>query len=347
MLRVGIAGIGFMGMIHYLAYQKVGGVKVVAIATRNAQRQAGDWRGIHGNFGPVGKRMDLGQIRRYAEVSELIEDPEIDVIDICLPPALHADVAIAALKAGKHVFCEKPIALRLEPANKMIAAARTTGKQLFIGHVLPFVPEYAFALKSIRTGRFGQVLGGHFSRIISDPLWIKDFYDPDRVGGPVIDLQVHDAHFIRLLFGMPAAVSSCGRMRSSVVEFVETHFLYPGTGQVVSARSGVINQQGRGFTHGFEIHCERGTLVFEFATFQGKAQPILPLTVLDQRGRAIRPKLGTGDELAHFAAEIKEVANCIRRGIPSTILDGSLACDALAMCHKQSESVIAGRQVKI
>ena len=48
-----------------------------------------------------------------------------------------------------------------------------------------------------------RLLGGHFLRVISDPLWLKDFYDPHRVGGPLVDLHVHDAHFIRLLFGMP------------------------------------------------------------------------------------------------------------------------------------------------
>ena len=62
MIRVGIAGIGFMGMTHYLAYQKIRGVKVAALCEQDPKRLAGDWRTIKGNFGPPGEIMDLGGI---------------------------------------------------------------------------------------------------------------------------------------------------------------------------------------------------------------------------------------------------------------------------------------------
>ncbi len=106
MLKVGIAGVGFMGMIHFLAYRKVPGVKVVAISSRNAKRLAGDWRDIKGNFGPPGERMNLAGIAQYREYEELLADPKIDLVDICLPPALHADATIAAL-ARASMCCAK------------------------------------------------------------------------------------------------------------------------------------------------------------------------------------------------------------------------------------------------
>ena len=74
MLRVGIAGLGFMGMIHYLSYQKVSGTEVVAICETDATRLAGDWTSIKGNFGPPGEMMDLGEIARYSDSSELLAD---------------------------------------------------------------------------------------------------------------------------------------------------------------------------------------------------------------------------------------------------------------------------------
>src|SRR5688500_8925997 len=111
MVRVGIVGIGFMGMIHYLAYQKVRGARVEAICARDPKKRAGDWRGIQGNFGPPGGQMDLRGVAAYAELDEMLADPAIDLVDLCLPPALHAEAAVAAFKAGKHVLCEKPIAL--------------------------------------------------------------------------------------------------------------------------------------------------------------------------------------------------------------------------------------------
>ncbi|HUY34363.1 MAG TPA: Gfo/Idh/MocA family oxidoreductase [Pirellulales bacterium] len=344
MIRVGIVGIGFMGMIHYLAYQKARGAKVAAIATRDGKRLAGDWRGIQGNFGPPGTLMDLGPIGRHPRWQDLLADPKIDLVDICLPPSLHEEVAVAALAAGKHVLCEKPIALSMAEGKKMVQTAKRAGRQLLVGHVLPFFAEYAHARRLIAGGKYGKLLGGHFKRIISDPLWLKDFYDPRAVGGPVVDLHIHDAHFIRLICGMPRAVYSTGRTRGGVVEFIHSQFLFNDRDLIVTAAGGVIQQQGRGFTHAFEIYLERATLLYDFAVLGGVPTASVPLTVLTPDGKAVRPKLA---EIDAFAAELTEAARSVRGGRPSEILSGELALDALALCHRETESVRQGRLVKI
>ena len=110
-IRVGIIGIGFIGWIHWLAYHRLGGVKVVAISESIPERLAGDWRNIKGNFGPPGEQVDLSGINTYANLDDLLRDPQVDLVDITLPTFLHADIAVRALEAGKHVFCEKPMAL--------------------------------------------------------------------------------------------------------------------------------------------------------------------------------------------------------------------------------------------
>lgn len=339
-MNVGIVGIGFMGMIHYLAYKKVRGAKVTAIATRDAKKLAGDWRGIKGNFGPPGEQMDLGTIGRYADWREMLKDPKVDLVDICLPPSLHEEVAVAALKAGKHVLVEKPIALETAEGVRMVKAAEKAGKLLMIGQVLPFFPEYAFALDAIRGGKFGKLLGGHFKRVIADPKWIKDFYDPRGAGGPVVDLHIHDAHFIRLACGMPKAVFSSGRMKDGGVRFVNTQFLFDDPTIAVTASGGVIDQQGRSFTHGFEIYLEKATLLFDFAVIDGKPTPSTPLTVLTHDGKVKQPKLG---EVDGFAAELTEAAKAVKTGKPSSLLAGDLALDALKLCHAEIKSAESGR----
>ena len=124
MLKVGIVGIGFMGMIHYLAYQRIPGVKVVALCESYAkERLTGDWTKIKGNFGPAGQQMDLTGIATYDNLDAMLADENVDVVDVCLPPAGHAAATIAALNAGKNVFCEKPIALKAEEGVEMVAAA--------------------------------------------------------------------------------------------------------------------------------------------------------------------------------------------------------------------------------
>ncbi|OHB74807.1 MAG: oxidoreductase [Planctomycetes bacterium RBG_16_64_10] len=336
-----------MGMIHYLSYEQTRGIKVAAVCELDPQRLAGDWRSIRGNFGPPGKEMDLTGISRYAQIDELIAAPDIELVDICLPPALHAEVAIRALQAGKHVFCEKPIALTAEDAKRMVSVAARAGRLLMIGHVLPFFPEYAYALDVVRTGRYGRLLGGTFRRVISDPQWLTGYYDPQKIGGPMLDLYVHDAHFIRLLCGMPRAVFTTGRMRGAVASWFTTQYQFADPALAVTATSGVIDQQGRTFTHGFEIHLEQATLLFDFAVIEGQPRQLMPLTVFDSAGRVQTPQLGSGDPVDAFQIELAAVATAIGSGAPADILRGELARDAVVMCHKQTQSLKTGRIVKL
>jgi predicted dehydrogenase len=229
----------------------------------------------------------------------------------------------------------------------MCAAAEKAKRQLLIGQVLPFFPEYAYSLAAIQRGDFGAPLGGYFKRVISDPTWLKDFYDPRRVGGPLIDLHVHDAHFIRVLFGMPQQVISQGRMRGEVVEHCTTLFEFADPRLSVAATCGVIHQQGRPFTHGFEIHCERATLQYEFAVVEKSGELLMPLTVYDQSGKATRPQLGDGDPLTAFRSEISEVHQALQSGNPSPLLSGALARDAILLCQRQSESVQKRQPTKV
>jgi len=346
MIRVGIAGIGFMGMTHYQAYQKIRGVKVAALCEQDLKRLSGDWRSIKGNFGPRGEIMDLAGVSRYRDIDEMINDPRIDLIDVCMPPAWHAEVTVAALEAGKHVFCEKPIALNPTDADRMVRAAERAGKLLMIGHVLPFFPEFQFAHRAISSGKYGAPLGGHFKRIISDPTWLTDYYDPKKVGGPMLDLHVHDAHFIRLVFGMPRAVHTVGTMRGAVAERFTTQFLYDPP-RMVTAASGVIDQQGRPFTHGFEIYLEKATLLFDYMALPKLGDALTPLTVLTDGGRASRPKLGSADPVDAFVSELKEVVRSVRADEPSPLLAGELARDAVVLCKKQTESLLKNRAVKV
>lgn len=209
------------------------------------------------------------------------------------------------------------------------------------------MPEYAFAYRTIRDGKHGKLLGGNFKRIIADPLWLPNYYQADKIGGPLLDLHIHDAHFIRLAFGMPAAVSSRGRLRGEVVEFAETQFIFDDPSLVVAASTGVVGQQGRSFAQSFEIYLERATLLFDFAVIDGKANAGTPLTVLENKGKVVRPQLGEGDPVDGFVAELKEVTRSIRTGEGSKILGCDLARDVLLLCHKQTQSVRSGKPAKM
>lgn len=347
MIRVGIIGIGFIGWIHWLAYHRLGGARVVAICESIPHRLAGDWRDIKGNFGPPGEQVDLSGIHAYATLDDLLRDPQVELVDIALPTSLHADVAVRALEAGKHVLCEKPMALRLVNCERMVAAAKKANRLLMIGHVLPFFPEYDWALKVIRSGEYGRVRGGAFRRVISDPTWIKGFWSAEKIGGPMLDLHVHDAHFIRLVFGMPQEVTTIGRVRDGLAEFWHSQFRFADPELVVEATSGTIDQQGRAFEHGFEIYLEKATLAFDFAVIGGAGQYLCKPMLLDSNGGVQHPELPGGDPVDAFVSELREVTQAVSAGKASEILGAILAQDAIRLCEKQSESLHSGATVRI
>src|SRR6185436_17438433 len=104
-------------------------------------------------------QVDLKGIRAFESLEGMLQDPSIDLVDLCLPPHLHLEATLKCLAAGKHVFCEKPLALTERDCVLMVDAAKKAGKQLFAGHVLPFVPEYAEARRIIAEGGHGKLLG--------------------------------------------------------------------------------------------------------------------------------------------------------------------------------------------
>jgi hypothetical protein len=119
-----------------------------------------------------------------------------------------------------------------------------------------------------------------------------------------------------------------------------TQFGFADPALVVGAESGVINQQGRAFTHGFEIHLERATLQYEFAVVGGQPKLMVPLTIYDDKGGVVQPQLGDGDPCNAFDGEIAEVVRSLETGKPSAILSGDLARDAVTLCRLQSEAVL-------
>jgi predicted dehydrogenase len=340
MVRIGIVGIGFMGWIHYLATHGLRGAQLAAVCSRDPKKLSGDWRGIRGNFGPPGRVVDLGGVKKYDRLEALLADPDIDLIDVCNPTDQHAATAIAALSAGKHVLVEKAIALRPEDADAMVAAAKKAARLLMVAHVLPFFPEFAYAARAIRGGAHGRLLGAHLKRVISRPDWSADIGDAAKTGGPAIDLHIHDTHFIGLVCGVPAKVFSTGVIEGDAVAYLTTQYLYGPGGPAVSCSSGAVAQKGRPFVHGYEIYLERATLVYESGA--------TPLIVLTADGQAEQPQLeGGGDPVTAFTTEIQTAADGVASGKEPDLLRGQLARDALVLCHKEIESVRTGAALSV
>jgi predicted dehydrogenase len=338
--RIGIVGLGFMGRIHFLASQRLKSAKIAAVCSRDQAKLAGDWRNTRGNFGPEPGHVDLTGIKKYADVKDLLADPEIDLIDICTVTDQHAPLAIQALKAGKHVLVEKAIALSTADADAMVAAAKSSGKLLMVAHVLPFFPEFQFAADAIRSGKYGKLLGAHFKRVIAKPDWSADIGDAAKTGGPAVDLHIHDTHFIGLVCGVPKQVFSVGTVEKDAVTYLTTSYLYGPGGPAVTCSSGALYMKGRPFCHGYEIYLEKATLIYDSGG--------VPLTLLTADGKSEQPALpGGGDPLTAFAEEIQTAVDGVVSGKEPDLLSGQLARDALVLCHRECESVKTGKTVSV
>jgi predicted dehydrogenase len=340
MIRIGLVGIGFMGMIHYLAARQLQGARVDAICSRDPKKLAGDWRGLQGNFGPPGEMMDLSGVKKHDRLEALLADPDIDLIDICNPTALHPETAMQALRAGKHVLVEKAIAINPADADAMLRTAAQANRLLMVAHVLPFVPEFAYAAEAIRGGRYGEVLGAHFKRIISRPLWSTEISDPAMTGGMATDLHIHDTHFISLVCGVPRQVFATGFTEQGDVRYLATSYLYEPGGPAVTCASGALAQKGRPFVHGFEIYLEGATLLFESGA--------VPLTVFHADGKVEQPAMpGGGDPTGAFTLELQAAVNGVIAGKEPDLLSGKLARDALVLVEKECESLGGRRPVAV
>lgn len=133
----------------------------------------------------------------YRDYMNLLEHKEVDAVDICTPTKYHADIAVAAAKAGKHVLCEKPMALSLEDADRMIRACSEHKVKLMVAHSRRFIPRYSIVREIIRGGGIGKpVWATQISRrtIVEPGSW---YFDPNMTLGPIAEVGIHEADLLR------------------------------------------------------------------------------------------------------------------------------------------------------
>ncbi len=154
-------------------------------------------------------RAQFGAAKAYTDFNALVTDPAVDAIVVMTPTKLHKDVVVAAAKAGKAVFCEKPLSLSLEDAAEMKAAIDRSGIFFQLGFMRRFDPGYAAAKKQIDAGVIGKLCV--FKSTSKDkerpPL---DYLRPENSGGLFIDMGIHDFDLARWFMGEVTSVFSVG-----------------------------------------------------------------------------------------------------------------------------------------
>jgi predicted dehydrogenase len=232
-MKIGILGLGFMGSMHLQGWSRTAQAELFAVMDSNETRLTGDLSSIQGNLGGPGTKLDFSGLRKYRTIDEILADPDVEAVDVCLPTFLHAATVTQALRAGKHVIVEKPMALTGAEADQMIVEAERAGRTLMVAQVLRFFPEYCELSRLVKSGRLGRIRSAFFRRRTAVPTWGPWEMDKKKSGGAIFDLLIHDVDQSQHLFGLPEAVSSTGyENMASGIDTIVSEFHYPDIGQV-------------------------------------------------------------------------------------------------------------------
>lgn len=328
-MNIGIIGVGFMGVTHMVGYAKIPGVRIAAVCTENPAVLAGDLSKIGGNIEMDTSAVDISAATKYARWQDLIVDPNVDVVDICLPTELHPSVSMAALAAGKHVFCEKPMALTEADCEWMIEAAQKAKRILMIGQVLRFWPEYMELQDFAAKKEYGKLRSATFLRQCGMPNWSKWLPVEERSGGATLDLLVHDIDQALLLCGMPDRVSA---KKLGDGDGIMATLIYPG-GPEVRIQGGWF-QPGMPLKMTFQAVAERGQIDF--------SSDGLFLSDATGQKTKLEPKGPDG-----YQAEVAYFIECCQKQMQPLRCTPRASADAVkvALRLKQSRS-LNGEQVK-
>jgi predicted dehydrogenase len=290
-MRIGLIGFGFMGGVHLAAIKRIDGASVTAVASRTRPTADGPARG---NLHHLKTAVIPDDAKWYSDWQQLLLDPEVDAVDICLPTHLHKEVVLRAFEHGKHVLCEKPMALTSADCEEMMAAASRSGRVFMVAQVLRFMFPYQYAASFVGEGSYGPIKACTLSRKTGYPQWSDWLSKKESSGGAILDLLSHDIDQALKLFGPPAAVSAVSQ---GEIDTMLGTFHY-ANGLKVHLEGGWFAPDVP-FSAGFEIKAEEATLSFE-------AEKLTLHLADDDRPVALPEQNDYLEELSYFVACCRE-----------------------------------------
>ncbi|MFN7543281.1 MAG: Gfo/Idh/MocA family protein [Acidobacteriota bacterium] len=223
-MQLAIVGLGFMGATHVKSALSIPGIQL-AVVSRDPDKLKGDLSKVSGNLATTEAALDFSSLRTFSTFDDVLADPTIDAVDLCLPTALHEPFTTRALAAGKHVLVEKPMGLDRAACDRMLAAAQSANRILMAAQVLRFFPSYD-ALKSHTATH--STLASTFRRRCAAPGWGPWLKDKSQSGGGVFDLLIHDIDMALYLYGTPLHVRATGYENlSQQIDLLNAELTYP------------------------------------------------------------------------------------------------------------------------
>ncbi|MDD2479294.1 MAG: Gfo/Idh/MocA family oxidoreductase [Victivallaceae bacterium] len=343
-VRVGIIGLGFMGTTHFGIHQANPKAQVVAVADIDKVKLTGNISAVVGNIGTRDSdQLDFSGIKTYENALDLINSLDVDMVDICVPTFLHKKFALAAIKAGKHVFLEKPFSRNLDEVKEIAAAARASDKNFNVGMCVRAWPEYFDARTRFKAGEFGALKSANFRRLspsVDGNSWENWFMNNQRSGSAILDLHMHDIDLVRFFFGKPRAVNAFGLrgFRSDDgIDHVLARYDF-GDGTLVSAEGGWAGTKSVPFEMSFQLICEKATVRFMSEGYK----------IYWENGEVESPEVGDATLPTGWHQELAYFVNCILDGSkPEKYQKLDELVDSFKMYEAELAAIESGKTVTI
>ena len=252
MLRVALVGAGYIAESHAAAYAAHPRAELAYVVDPVAE-----------------KATALAQRYGASAVSDLgtLLASDIDALSVCTPTPTHADIAVAAVAAGKHVLCEKPLARTLEDGERILEASRHGPGLLMIGHVSRFEPDHRAARDAILDGRIGTVRLMSQSIVGERPDWSEQDWlaDVDQSGGPLLDLAIHSFDYLTWVCGArPDRVHAVGAVRpDGLVDYALATIRYDN-GTLAVVETSWAHPRGHGLQLATELSGSAGRIAWDY-----------------------------------------------------------------------------------
>lgn len=338
MLKVGIIGAGNISGIHASAYETLSErAQVVAVADIRKEKAEA-----------LAER--LGADKVFDNADKLLQE-DLDMVDICLPTFLHEEYVVKAARSGKHVLCEKPMALSVASADKMIEAAQAAGVKFMVAQCIRFWPEYVAVREKLNTGELGKIIAVTAARVGSAPRtsWNDWMLKPELSGGAVVDFHIHDVDFINSIIpSKPRTVAAVGvKSECGALNHVNTNITYED-GTIAAVEGDWFVPQGYPFTMFLRVTCEDGSIEFQFKAGVNieKRNEAKPQVILYREG-AEPEMLDVPEGKDAYLAEIEYFLDCIENDQEPAVVTPQDARDSLKVVLAARDSVEKNRCVEL
>ena len=329
MTNICITGTGMIGRAHVSGLAANGSDNVKYIAACDNNKEKCD--AFAEEFG----------LKAYYDFGQMLEDPDIDIVDICLPSNLHEEFAVKAANAKKNVMVEKPISFTLEAAENIYAAAKENGVRVMVAQNLRFWPEYVRIKELIDEGVLGDIITIYAARLGQIPTWAEWYKDPKVSGETLMNLTLHDIDYVHYLFGKPKSIYSAGTKDGYGCYNDVMNIIVFENGTNVLVDGSLSMTPGYPFTMHMRVLGSKGTLEFSYKAGENidaeNCKTFLTLYLPGDGGKEIEFK-----QYDAYGCELQYFADCITSGKDTEMVSEESVLATLKSILKAKESLATG-----